>query len=110
MLHVHNFIEHDGSLSRRDAIFNPANTFDPETFNNTISFYGSKQEIDIATQANARARHALEMSRLNPNTTITEGNIFPILSENAMMLAVWGHPDNPVMNRSFFEFFMSKHY
>ncbi|KAF6804117.1 hypothetical protein CMUS01_14929 [Colletotrichum musicola] len=28
MLHVHNVIEHDGSLSRRDEYFDPTNPFD----------------------------------------------------------------------------------
>ncbi|KAJ3943620.1 uncharacterized protein N0V96_006549 [Colletotrichum fioriniae] len=28
MLHAHNVIEHDGSLSRKDAIFDPTNPFD----------------------------------------------------------------------------------
>lgn len=62
MLHVHNVIEHDGSLSRRDAVFDPTNSFDKGTFDNFVSYFGDEQAINTSIMANARARHALDMS------------------------------------------------
>lgn len=108
MLHIHNFIEHDGSLSRKDAIFDPTNRFDPATFDNLLSFFGDDQSFNITATSNARARHAYEMSLINPNFTIVEGAVTPIMGENAMMLLVWGSAENPVANRSFYEYFFSK--
>ncbi|TQN69304.1 putative sterigmatocystin biosynthesis peroxidase stcC, partial [Colletotrichum shisoi] len=67
MLNEHNFIERDGSLSRRDMYSDPSNRFDKETFDAFIGYFGGATAINITTISNARARHALEMSRVNPN-------------------------------------------
>ncbi|KAF4823980.1 putative sterigmatocystin biosynthesis peroxidase stcC [Colletotrichum tropicale] len=105
MLHVHNVIEHDGSLSRRDAVFDPTNSFDKGTFDNFVSYFGNEQAINTSIIANARARHALDMSEINPSFSITQEQIPVIVGENAFMLAIFGHPENPVVNRSFMEYF-----
>ncbi|OHW95227.1 deoxyribonuclease-related protein [Colletotrichum incanum] len=103
MLPAHNVIEHDGSLSRRDAIFDPTNPFDEGTFNNFMSYFGDEQAIKTSIIANARARQALDMSRINPTFSITQDQVPVIVGENAMLLAIFGHPENPVANRSFLE-------
>lgn len=108
MLHVHNVIEHDGSLSRRDAVFDPTNSFDKGTFDNFVSYFGDEQAINTSIMANARARHALDMSEINTGFSITQEQIPVIVGENAFMLAIFGHPENPVANRSFMEYFFSK--
>ncbi|KAF6804118.1 hypothetical protein CMUS01_14930 [Colletotrichum musicola] len=43
------------------------------------------------------------MSKINPEFTITQETMQRILGENALMLAVWGSPDNPVAKRSYFQ-------
>lgn len=109
MLHnTHGVIEHDGSLSRRDAVFDPSNRFDEGTFNNLVSYFGNSTAIDIPTMANTRARHALDMSLINPGFNITETAVPVILGENAMMMAIWGHPERPIANRAFYEYFFRK--
>ncbi|GKT92668.1 deoxyribonuclease-related protein [Colletotrichum tofieldiae] len=105
MLHAHNVIEHDGSLSRRDAIFDTTNRFDEETFNNFVSYFGSEHAINTSMIANARARQALDRSWINPTFSITQDQVPVIVGENAMLLAIFGHPENPVANRSFLEYF-----
>ncbi|GIZ38755.1 hypothetical protein CKM354_000215900 [Cercospora kikuchii] len=110
MLHVHNFIEHDGSLSRKDAVFDRTNSFDNDTFNNLLSYFGNETQITIESMANARARHALEMSEENDLFAITWSQVPVILGENAMMLLVWnedttGTPEDPVANRAYYEYF-----
>lgn len=108
MLHTHNIIEHDGSLSRRDAVFDPTNRFDEGTFNNFVSYFGEEQAINTSIIANARARQALDMSKINPSFSITQGQVPVIVGENAMLLAIFGHPENPVANRSYLEYFFRK--
>lgn len=109
MLHnTHGVIEHDGSLSRRDAVFDPSNRFDEGTFNNLVSYFDKSTAIDIPTMANARARHALDMSLINPGFNITEAAVPVILGENAMMMAIWGHPERPIANKAFYEYFFRK--
>ncbi|TID07393.1 putative sterigmatocystin biosynthesis peroxidase stcC [Colletotrichum higginsianum] len=105
MLHKHNFIEHDGSLSRRDMYFDPSNRFDKETFDAFIGYFGGATTINITTIANARARHALEMSRVNPNFTLPESAIPAATGECAFLLTIFGTPGTPVANRSYVEFF-----
>ncbi|KAL1612128.1 hypothetical protein SLS60_000351 [Paraconiothyrium brasiliense] len=112
MLHrTHGFIEHDGSLSRKDIFFDPSNRFDPETFDNLVSYFGDSETINISSLANARARHAYDMSLINPEFEITQESIPVIVGENAMLLSIFSSPsehpnlDNPIARRDWLEFF-----
>lgn len=105
MLQTHNLIEHDGSLSRRDAYFDPSNHFDAGTFDDFLSYFGNASILGVNETADARARHAFEMSKINPNFTLTE-EVFKIaVGENLMMMLVWGSVEQPGANRTFFEYF-----
>ncbi|KAK1993175.1 Cloroperoxidase, partial [Colletotrichum falcatum] len=105
MLNKHNFIEHDGSLSRRDMFFDPSNRFDQATFDAFLSYFGGASTINVTTISNARSRHALEMSRINPTFTLPQSHILPALGESAFLLTVFGSPGTPVASRSFVEYF-----
>ncbi|TKW54520.1 putative sterigmatocystin biosynthesis peroxidase stcC [Colletotrichum tanaceti] len=106
MLHKHNFVEHDGSLSRRDMYFDPSNRFDKKTFDAFIAYFGGATTINITTIANARARHALEMNRVNPSfTTLPESAIPAATGECAFLLTVFGSPGTLVANRAYVRFF-----
>ncbi|KAI3553264.1 hypothetical protein CABS03_12631 [Colletotrichum abscissum] len=105
MLNRHNVIEHDGSLSRRDMYFDPSNRFDKATFDGFVAYFGDATTISTAAMANARARHALAMSRINPTFTLPESSAPLFLGEASLMLAVWGSPSKPVANRAFLEYF-----
>ncbi|KAK2038851.1 Cloroperoxidase [Colletotrichum somersetense] len=105
MLNKHNFIEHDGSLSRRDMFFDPSNRFDQATFDAFIKYFGTATQINVTTISNARSRHALEMSLINPNFTITQAKILAPLGESAFLLTIFGSPGTPVADRSFVEYF-----
>ncbi|KAH7382238.1 Chloroperoxidase [Pyrenochaeta sp. MPI-SDFR-AT-0127] len=106
MLHKHNHIEHDSSFSRRDTFFDPTNPFDAATFDSFLSYFGNEQNITVAAAENARARHALDMSKLNPEFGLTKAQVGVIQGEIATMLAVFGHPEFPHINRPWFEFFI----
>ncbi|KAM5384540.1 hypothetical protein ACJZ2D_001285 [Fusarium nematophilum] len=109
MLHnTHGAIEHDGSLSRRDAVFDPANQFDDDTFDNFIGYFGNSKIMNTSSLANARARHALDMSLINPQFSIAEAEVPVIVGENAMLLSIFGNPDTAIARRSFIEFFFSE--
>ncbi|KXH60531.1 hypothetical protein CNYM01_00008 [Colletotrichum nymphaeae SA-01] len=101
----HNVIEHDGSLSRRDMYFDPSNRFDKATFDSFVAYFGDATTINTSDMANARARHALAMSRINPTFTLPESSAPLFLGEASLMLAVWGSPSKPVANRAFLEYF-----
>ncbi|KAK1981676.1 Peroxidase, family 2-domain-containing protein [Colletotrichum cereale] len=105
MLNKHNFIEHDGSLSRRDMYIDPSNRFDKDTFDAFMNYFGDAAEINTTTISNARARHALEMSRINPNFTLPQSAIVGATGESAFMLTVFGSPGTPVAKKSYVDFF-----
>ncbi|EKG22572.1 Deoxyribonuclease TatD-related protein [Macrophomina phaseolina MS6] len=105
MLHKHNVLEHDGSLSRRDMHFDSSNKFDPATFADFLSYFGDATVLGVNATADARARHAYEMSKINPEFTITQSSLTIMVGESAMMMLVWGSVENPGANRKFFEYF-----
>lgn len=109
MLHqTHNVIEHDGSLSRDDIFFDPSNKFDERVFDNLLSYLPDTQNFNVSDLANARSRHAHDMSLVNPTFEISEEAIPVIMGENAMLLAVFGHPERPSPNRTFIEYFFRR--
>ncbi|KAH7067296.1 Chloroperoxidase [Paraphoma chrysanthemicola] len=102
------FIEHDGSLSRADVFFDKDNDFSPKVFDNFISYFNESATVDIALLANARARHAFDMSLANPTFVITNASIPVILGENAMLLSIFSNNTplvNPVARRDWIEYF-----
>jgi hypothetical protein len=109
MLHdTHGVIEHDGSLSRDDIYFDPSNSFDKRVFDNMLSYLPSADQFNATDLAIARSKHAYDMSLANPLFEITESAIPVIMGENAMIIAVFGHPENPTANREFVEYFFRK--
>ncbi|KAJ4337275.1 hypothetical protein N0V87_004775 [Didymella glomerata] len=74
-----------------------------------MSYFGDSDKIDVSSLANARARHANDMSLINPQFEILQESIPVIVGENAMMLSIFGNPpDNPVVTRDWFEFFFRR--
>lgn len=109
MLYIHNFIEHDGSISRLDYALSPLGHFDEATFDNYVSYFNSSDSMDIESTAYARAHHVYDRSKDNPNLSITRDQLDRLLLENAMLLSAYGHPEHPVANRKYFEFFFRKY-
>ncbi|KAL1638089.1 hypothetical protein SLS58_009015 [Diplodia intermedia] len=106
MLQTHNVLEHDGSLSRRDMYFDASNAFDDATFANYLSYYDSNDTVlGVNATAAARARHAYDMSKTNPEFTITESSLPIMVGESVLMMLVWGSVEEPGANREFFEYF-----
>ena len=102
---THGLVEHDGSLSRADIYFDTSGKFDPEVFDSFMSYFGNDTEIDLKSLANARARHAYDMSLINPEFGIANESVPVLVGENALMLAIWGDPIVQVIDRAYFEYF-----
>ncbi|ETS75762.1 hypothetical protein PFICI_12706 [Pestalotiopsis fici W106-1] len=102
---THGLVEHDGSLSRADVYFDTSGKFDPKVFDSFMSYFGNDTEISVKSLANARARHALDMSRVNPDFAIAEESVPVLVGENAMLVAIWGDPVVQVIDRAYFEYF-----
>ncbi|KAF3026620.1 hypothetical protein E8E14_014429 [Neopestalotiopsis sp. 37M] len=102
---THGLVEHDGSLSRADIYFDTSGKFDPEVFDSFMSYFGNDTEIDLRSLANARARHAYDMSLINPEFGIANESVPVLVGENALMLAIWGDPIVQVIDRAYFEYF-----
>ncbi|OJD38127.1 deoxyribonuclease-related protein [Diplodia corticola] len=106
MLHKHNVLEHDGSLSRRDMHFDTSNKFDAATFANFLSYFDANATVlGVNETADARARHAYDMSKMNPEFTITSSMLPIMVGESVMMMLVWGSVEEPGAQRDYFEYF-----
>ncbi|KFA55206.1 hypothetical protein S40293_09701 [Stachybotrys chartarum IBT 40293] len=106
MLHVKNFIEHDGSTSMKDVIVETQHVFHEPTFNNFMSYIPEDaNSITIPAAANAKARHFKDMSEINPRFSIVQSQQLPVMLEMASIFLVFGQPTQKVAKRSFFEYF-----
>ena len=109
MLHVKNFIEHDGSTSMQDVITEPNAVYHEPTFRNFMSYIPKNANgITISAAANAKARHFKDMSKLNPRFSIVQSQQTPIMLEMASTFLVFGQAAKKVADRSFFEYFFRK--
>jgi hypothetical protein len=109
MLHVKNFIEHDGSTSMPDVIVETRDAYHEPTFKNFMSYIPKDaNNITIPAAANAKARHFKDMSQINPRFSIVQSQQTPIMLEMASTFLVFGQATQKAANRSFFEYFFRK--
>jgi len=109
MLHVKNFVEHDGSTSMQDVITVPHTVYHEPTFMNFMSYIPKDADtITIPAAANAKARHFKDMSKINPRFSIVQSQQTPIMLEMASTFLVFGQATQKAAKRSFFEYFFRK--
>lgn len=108
MLNAHNIIEHDASMSRRDAAVDPSNRFDPSTFQSFLDYFGNATVLTVNATGAARARHAYGMSKINPDMLVTTSNLPVMMGESALMLLSMGRVTDPNPKRELVEYFFSK--
>ncbi|KAI3324747.1 Cloroperoxidase [Xylariaceae sp. AK1471] len=70
-LTTHDILEHDGSLSRQDTFFGPADVFHEETWNETLSYF-TTPNIDVGQAARARTARVITSASTNPEFTFPE--------------------------------------
>ncbi|WPH00419.1 Chloroperoxidase [Acrodontium crateriforme] len=108
MLDEHNFpIEHDCSLSRKDAYFGDDHTFDQDTFNQVLAYFDGSEVATIPAASKGRYHRVQQSMATNPE--LSYGALQFVLSygETALYLSVLDNPlrGNPPVSyvKSFFE-------
>lgn len=88
----HNLIEHDASLSRKDAYFGDALNFDPEVWAGTSAVWRDTNATTISIEAAAKGRLArIAKDKVeNPKYNLTSAGEAAGLGETALFVAVFG--------------------
>jgi len=88
-LNKHGIIEHDGSLSRKDAYSGDNHTFAPEVWA-TVASHFTQDKISIETAALARKNRLTDASNANPEIQLTPDAIRFSFIETSLYLYVLG--------------------
>ncbi|KAF2752320.1 Cloroperoxidase [Sporormia fimetaria CBS 119925] len=105
----HNAIEHDGSLSRRDAAQGDQVSFDRKTFKQFVDALGSTNgRVTMAAAAKARWTRLQNARRMNPSFTYNAGSRFNSYGELTSVMALFrddqaGRTSNLKFMQIFFE-------
>lgn len=92
-LDKHNYlIEHDGSLSRRDAYFGNDHSFYFPNWNQVLQVYGNKAITDIPTAAKAKYTRVSNSRAIDPNFTYGPQQFILSYGETALYLQTMGDP------------------
>ncbi|KAI2622370.1 Cloroperoxidase [Hypoxylon sp. NC1633] len=99
----HNILEHDGSLSRQDAYFGPAGTFNEAVFNQTKSYW-TGDIIDVQMGSNARVARLMTSNLTDPEYSLSDlGSAFSI-GETAAYIIVLGDKVSGTVPKSWVEY------
>ncbi|KAF3065774.1 putative sterigmatocystin biosynthesis peroxidase stcC [Daldinia childiae] len=99
----HNILEHDGSLSRQDSFFGPADVFNEAVFNQTKSYW-TGDVITIQMAANARVARLMTSNLTNPEYTLSHlGSDFSI-GESVAYLSILGSKETGEVPKAYVEY------
>ncbi|KAI0881357.1 Cloroperoxidase [Annulohypoxylon maeteangense] len=99
----HNILEHDGSLSRQDSYFGPADVFNEAVFNQTKSYW-TGDTITIQMAANARVARLMTSNLTNPEYSLSDlGSAFSI-GETAAYIGILGDKKSGTVPKSWVEY------
>ncbi|KAI3400093.1 hypothetical protein diail_4631 [Diaporthe ilicicola] len=87
---AHDVIEHDGSLSRADAVTGNANSFNPGIWN-TVKAHFTSPTIDIKTMAAAHKDRLVAAAAVNPEFSLTPAQVKTSFAESAFILGTLGN-------------------
>ncbi|KAI2467590.1 Cloroperoxidase [Annulohypoxylon bovei var. microspora] len=103
----HNVLEHDGSLSRQDSYFGPADVFNEAVFNQTKSFW-TGDTIDVQMASNARVARLMTSNLTNPEYSLSDlGSAFSI-GESAAYIAILGDKKSGTVPKTWVEYLFEK--
>ncbi|KAI0893638.1 Cloroperoxidase [Annulohypoxylon nitens] len=103
----HNVLEHDGSLSRQDAYFGPADVFNEAVFNQTKSYW-TGDTITIQMASNARVARLMTSNLTNPEYSLSDlGSAFSI-GESAAYVAILGDKKSGTVPKTWVEYLFEK--
>ncbi|KAK6844020.1 hypothetical protein PG987_004880 [Apiospora arundinis] len=91
-LSTHNILEHDGSLSRQDANFGPADVFNETIWDETVSYF-TGDTIDVAMASAARTARVVTSASTNPQFTLPQLGAHFDYGETAAYQFVFGKWD-----------------
>lgn len=93
-LSKHNVIEHDGSLSRADAVTGDDHSFNQDIFDTYLAQFNSSK-VDAGAAGMAREFRIEAAKASDPEFTYGPKQQFTSLAETAAFLAVLGGPSDP---------------
>lgn len=92
-LDQHNFpIEHDGSLSRRDAYFGDDHSFNQDVFNQVLAYYEGMEETSIPVASKARYNRIQTARSEDPEFVYGVRQLVLSTGETALYLSTMGDP------------------
>lgn len=92
-LDQHNFpIEHDGSLSRRDAYFGDDHSFNQQVFNQVLAYYEGMEETSIPVASKARYNRIQTARSEDPEFVYGVRQLVLSTGETALYLSTMGDP------------------
>ncbi|KAL7619404.1 hypothetical protein AAE478_009943 [Parahypoxylon ruwenzoriense] len=98
-LTTHNILEHDGSLSRQDSYFGPADVFNETVWGETLKFF-TGPIIDLAMASKAHTARIVASAMTNPMFTLPQIGAHFAYGETAAYQFVFGDwnldAENPV--------------
>ncbi|KAL3466958.1 Cloroperoxidase [Aspergillus heterothallicus] len=104
MLNQHNTLEHDASLSRQDAYFGRADTFDQAVFDQSRAYW-TESTLTAAMLSNSKVARMLDSKARNPTYTFTAQQDQINLGEVGGLIAVFGSTEEGTVRRDFVEYF-----
>ncbi|KAM3548199.1 hypothetical protein MY1884_009283 [Beauveria asiatica] len=106
-LNRHNVLEHDASLSRTDAYFNPNQVFNQTIFDGTKTWW-TDESLSPLMLANSKLARQLESRRDNPEYRFTASTEEFSLGELAASVIAFGNLCNGEVSRSLVTYFFGK--
>lgn len=109
-LKKHNFIEHDGSLSRADVGTPGAGDqeLNAEVFSEYKSFFGDATQITVALAAAARWGRVKSAHKTNPNFIYGPTQRFNSYAETAILFQVLANPRTGIVPLNWLEVLFCK--
>jgi hypothetical protein len=104
MLNQHNTLEHDASLTRQDAYFGDANTFNRAVYDQSRAYW-TEDILTAAMLSNSKVARMLDSKAKNPTYTFTAQQDQINLGEVGGLIAVLGSIEEGTVRRDFVEYF-----
>ncbi|CZT43884.1 related to chloroperoxidase [Rhynchosporium secalis] len=93
-LSVHDFIEHDGSLSRQDFFFGDNHSFNATIWESVAAAF-THDTINLKTAISARAKRLAAAAAVNPEFHLTARQTLGSSLETALYMIVFSDPEVP---------------
>jgi len=108
-LDQHNFpIEHDASLSRRDAYFGNDYSFNQTIFNQVLAYYAGMTHTSIPVASHAKYQRVQDSKKTDPTFTYGPREFLLSYGETALYLQTMSDPYSGVARLDFVKYLFEK--